>query len=65
MLQTLMRLNLRAVRLNSNSLSAPGGRLRVLMSRSLRRFGFNDDAFLLLMAVVIGTVTGVAAVGFH
>src|SRR5271163_1310961 len=65
MLRRLMRLNLRAVKLNSNTLSAPGGRLRVLMTRSLRRFGFNDDAFLLLMAVIIGTITGVAAVGFH
>jgi CIC family chloride channel protein len=60
-----MRLNLRAVRLNTNALSVPGGRLRVLVTRSLRRFGFNDDAFLLLMSVVIGTITGAAAVGFH
>ena len=65
MLRRLMRLNLRAVKLNANTLSAPGGRLRVLMTRSLRRFGFNDDAFLLLMSVIIGTVTGIAAVGFH
>lgn len=60
-----MRLNLRAVRINTADLTAPGGRLRVLMTRLLRRFGFNDDAFLLLMSVIIGTVTGVAAVGFH
>jgi CIC family chloride channel protein len=60
-----MRLNLRTMRIRSGSLSAPGGRLRVVMTRSLRRFGFNDDAFLLLMSVLIGTVTGAAAVGFH
>jgi CIC family chloride channel protein len=65
MLDLLMSLNLRTVKLNANTLSAPGGRMRVLITRSLRRFGFNDDAFLLLMAVVIATVTGVAAVGFH
>jgi CIC family chloride channel protein len=60
-----MRINLRAVRLSPQTFSAPGGRLRVLMTRWLHRFGFNDDAFLLLMALIIGTVTGVAAVGFH
>ena len=49
----------------SIQLSAPGGRARVLFNRLLHRFGFGDDAFLLLMAVVIGTITGVAAVGFH
>jgi CIC family chloride channel protein len=27
--------------------------------------GFHEDAFLLLMAVLIGTITGVAAVAFH
>jgi CIC family chloride channel protein len=60
-----MRLNLRTVKLTSNTLSAPGGRLRVLLTRSLNRYGFNDDAFLLLMSVVIGTITGGAAVAFH
>jgi CIC family chloride channel protein len=47
------------------SLGAPGGRLRVLSTRLLSRLGLGDDAFLLFLAVVIGTVTGVAAVGFH
>ncbi len=46
-------------------MSAPGGRLRVLIQRTLGRLGFGDDAFLLMMAVVIGTITGAAAVGFH
>jgi CIC family chloride channel protein len=60
-----MALNFRAVRLTPATLSAPGGRLRVLITRGLRRMGFHEDAFLLLMAVLIGTVTGVAAVAFH
>src|SRR4051812_5718922 len=46
-------------------LGAPGGRLRILSTRFLARLGLGDDAFLLLMAVVIGAITGVAAVGFH
>ncbi len=58
-------MNFRAVKINSNIISAPGGRLRVLFMRFLNRLGFNDDAFLLLMSVVIGTITGIAAVGFH
>lgn len=37
----------------------------MLMTRALRRMGFHEDSFLLLMAVLIGIVTGVAAVGFH
>ena len=60
-----MRLNLRTIRLRPGSLSAPGGRLRVVITRSLQRFGFSDDTFLLLMSIAIGTVTGAAAVGFH
>jgi CIC family chloride channel protein len=60
-----MRTNLRSIRINANTMSAPGGRARVLLTRSLRRFGFGDEAFLLMMAVLIGTITGVAAVGFH
>ncbi len=60
-----MRLNLSRLRPTSNALSAPGGRLRVLIQTRLAKFGFGDDAFLLLMAVVIGTITGAAAVGFH
>jgi CIC family chloride channel protein len=60
-----MRLNLSRLRPSANALSAPGGRLRVLIQTRLGKLGFGDEAFLLLMAVVIGTVTGVAAVGFH
>ena len=37
----------------------------MLMTRTLRRLGFGDEAFLLMMSVVIGTITGAAAVGFH
>ena len=52
-------------RFSPHVLSAPGGRVRVLIQRHLGRFGHGDEAFLLLLAVVIGTITGVAAVGFH
>ncbi len=65
MLAGPMRLNLSRLRPTSNALSAPGGRFRILVQAWLGRFGFGDDAFLLLMAVVIGTITGAAAVGFH
>ena len=65
MLGRPMPLNLSRLRPTADGLSAPGGRLRVLIQRRLGRFGFGDEAFLLLMAVVIGTVTGAAAVGFH
>jgi CIC family chloride channel protein len=60
-----MPLNLRSLRLNVNTVSAPGGRARVLIMRWLQRFGFGDEAFLLIMAMLIGTITGAAAVGFH
>jgi CIC family chloride channel protein len=53
------------LRPNVNALSAPGGRFRVLIQRRLGKLGFGDDAFLLIMAVLIGTITGAAAVGFH
>lgn len=44
---------------------APGGRVRILISKFLSRLGLSDDAFLLFLAVLIGAITGVAAVGFH
>ena len=47
------------------NLSAPGQRVRVLSTRFLNRFGLGDDTFLLFLAVIIGTVGGAAAVGFH
>jgi CIC family chloride channel protein len=53
------------IQINVNTVTAPGGRFRVLSERLLGRFGLGDEAFLLLMAVVIGTVTGAFAVGFH
>lgn len=45
--------------------SALGGRVRVWVNSLLARLGFRDDAFLLLLAVLIGLVTAAAAVGFH
>jgi CIC family chloride channel protein len=51
--------------INADAVSAPGGRFRILSQRFLGRFGLGDEAFLLVMAVVIGTVTGAFAVGFH
>jgi CIC family chloride channel protein len=53
------------MKINRQVLSAPGGRLRVLTTRFSTRLGLGDEAFLLLMAVIIGTITGAAAVGFH
>ena len=62
MLPPVIRLNLNRVVPSRDALTAPGGRLRVLAQRRLR---MNDEAVLLVMAVVIGTITGAAAVGFH
>src|SRR5438270_4966223 len=45
--------------------SAVASRFRVLISRGLGFMGFRDDAFLLILAVLIGVVTAAAAVGFH
>src|SRR5207247_2804874 len=45
--------------------SAVASRFRVLVSRGLAFMGFRDDAFLLILAVLIGVVTAAAAVGFH
>src|SRR5438552_17020400 len=45
--------------------SAAGGRLRLLVDRSLSRLGMGEDAFLLVIACLIGVVTAGAAVGFH
>ncbi len=47
------------------NLSAPGNRIRILSTRYLHRLGLGDDAFLLVLAVLIGAVTGAAAVAFH
>ena len=47
------------------ALSAVASRFRVLVSRGLGFMGFRDDAFLLILAVLIGVVTAGAAVGFH
>ena len=40
-------------------------RLRLFATKILSRLGFREDAFLLLLAVLIGIVTAAAAVGFH
>jgi chloride channel protein, CIC family len=42
-----------------------GARVRITVTRFLSRFGMREDSFLLLLAAVIGVVTGAAAVGFH
>jgi chloride channel protein, CIC family len=47
------------------NIGAPGGRVRVVSTKFLNRFGLGDDTFLLFLAVIIGAVTGAAAVGFH
>ena len=40
-------------------------RLRLLITRTLVRFGFREDSFFLLLAVLVGIVTAAAAVLFH
>jgi CIC family chloride channel protein len=45
--------------------SVVASRFRVLVSRALGFMGFRDDAFLLILAVLIGVITAAAAVGFH
>ncbi len=47
------------------NIGAPGGRVRVVSTKFLNRFGLGDDTFLLFLAVIIGAVTGAAAVAFH
>jgi CIC family chloride channel protein len=46
-------------------ITEPAARLRAAISRALTRFGFREDSFLLILAVLIGVVTAAAAVGFH
>ncbi|HTW93896.1 MAG TPA: chloride channel protein [Tepidisphaeraceae bacterium] len=46
-------------------ITTPAARLRILLSRLLSRLGFGDNAFLLLLSVVVGIVTAAAAVAFH
>jgi chloride channel protein, CIC family len=45
--------------------TAPAVRLRVLVTRFFNRLGFGDESFMLILAVIVGVVTAVAAVGFH
>ena len=42
-----------------------GARVRVLVGRLLVRLGFQEESFLLALAILIGIVTAWAAVGFH
>ena len=46
-------------------ISDAGARLRLITDRALTRLGMGEDAFLLIIAVLIGMVTAGAAVGFH
>ena len=46
-------------------LSLAPTRMRLLSSRALSRLGFREDSFLIVLAVLIGLVTGAAAVAFH
>src|SRR5689334_12715101 len=47
------------------SLSLAATRFRLAISRAMAYFGFREDSFLMILAVVIGVVTAVAAVAFH
>ena len=46
-------------------ISTIGLRFRLLMTRALARLGFGENSILLPLALVVGIVTGAAAVGFH
>jgi CIC family chloride channel protein len=46
-------------------LTGAGSRLRIISTRLLERFGFTDESFLIVPAVLIGMITAAAAVGFH
>lgn len=48
-----------------HSLAVAGSRLRVLSNRLLGAVGLGDDSFLIILAVLVGMVTSVAAVAFH
>jgi CIC family chloride channel protein len=65
MLTQAMRLNLQTMKSGSSAFTATGERLRILFTRLFARLGLGDEAFLLVMAVIIGTIGGAAAVGFH
>ncbi len=43
----------------------PAARLRGVVTRFLSRWGFKEDSFILILAVIVGIVTAAAAVGFH
>lgn len=47
------------------ALTAAAVRIRLLIGQGLARLGFRGDAFLLVMAVIVGIVTAAAAVAFH
>lgn len=47
------------------ALESSAARLKVLLVRLLTRFGMGDDGVVVLLALIVGTVTGAAAVGFH
>ncbi len=49
----------------SSMLLAGATRVRILITRLLSRIGFRDSSFLLVVAIVVGTITAAAAVAFH
>jgi CIC family chloride channel protein len=44
---------------------AVGLRFRLLMTRAMARLGLGENSILLPLALIVGIVTGAAAVGFH
>jgi chloride channel protein, CIC family len=48
-----------------SAITAVAARFRVLVSSVLVRLGGSDSSFLVLLAVLIGVVSALAAVGFH
>jgi CIC family chloride channel protein len=48
-----------------SGLSAAGARTRILSIRALARIGLREESFLVIIAAIVGVVTGAAAVTFH
>jgi CIC family chloride channel protein len=59
------RYGLRSVPALTHRISNAAARIRLLVDRTLSSMGLGDDAFLLVIAALIGLVTAAAAVGFH
>ena len=49
----------------SMDVTEAAARMRGIVTRFLKRWGFKEDSFILILAVIVGIITAAAAVGFH